>query len=88
MYLFFLGVILGVGLTLAIRSVDKTLRLRKMRRRAQLEAEIEERIIARNNAWEKEKDQLYGWDRIPSPPRPSALVGQGRSNGFQPIRHP
>lgn len=44
---FILGMLLGSGLVLAIRSIDKTLRLRSIRRRVALEREIEERVAAR-----------------------------------------
>jgi hypothetical protein len=75
MFLFILGTVFGIGLTLAIRSIDKTLRLRSIRRRVALEAQIEARIMERNALHEHEAFMLQGTTSGPGP-------------FFKPIRHP
>jgi hypothetical protein len=72
MYLFILGVILGMGLTLAVRSVAKTLQLRKIRKRIALEQEIEARIVARYDAWDAHEAYMRsGMTKVSVTPAPA-----------------
>lgn len=78
MYMFFLGVILGFGLHAAIRSVAKTVQLRRIRREVTMEETIQRRIQEHirklDEPWNDD-----GW-RGPKPAGPN-----GR---FVPMRHP
>jgi hypothetical protein len=73
MYLFLLGVILGVGLVLAVRSMERTLRLRKIHKAHAVELEVQRRV--------NEKLGISSWDYVP------AQGPAGPPNGFRPIRH-
>ena len=76
MYLFFLGVILGMGLTLAIRSVDRTLRIRRANKELEFHNAVQAAAMHLQESWSQNVDP-FGWGS------PSSS-----SNGFQPIRHP
>lgn len=51
MYLFVLGVVFGMGLLQAYKSVAKTIQLRGIRKRHEVELEIQRRVNERTSGW-------------------------------------
>jgi hypothetical protein len=73
-YLFFLGIILGMGLVLAQRSVAKTLQLRSIRKAHAVELEVQRRV--------NERLGISSWDTD------AARTPVGPNGKFIARRHP